>query len=76
MWKVTIDDHHILLGAHIDDFFIACTNRQILSAFRKCELQTFDGTYARPLELEHYLGCDVARDLVAGITQLSQTHYA
>ena len=74
MWKVTIDGHCILLGAHIDDFFSASTNRQILDAFRKRLLDTFDGTYEGPLE--HYLGCEIARDLVAGTTQLSQTHYA
>ena len=74
MWKVTIDGHCILLGAHIDDFVLACTNRQVLDAFRKRLLDTFDGTYEGPLE--HYLGCEIARDLVAGTTQLSQTHYA
>ena len=42
MWKVTIDGHCILLGAHIDDFFSASTNRQILDAFRKRLLDTFD----------------------------------
>jgi len=35
MWKVTIDGHRILLGAHIDDLVLACTNRQVLDAFRK-----------------------------------------
>ena len=28
MWKVTIDGHRILLGAQIDNFVLACTNRQ------------------------------------------------
>jgi len=74
MWKVTIDGHRILLGAHMDDFVLACTNRQVLDAFRKRFLDTFDGTYEGPLE--HYLGCEIARDLVAGTAQLSQTHYA
>jgi len=74
MWKVTIDGHRILLGAHIDDFVSACTNRQVLDAFRKRLLNTFDGTYEGPLE--HHLGCEINRDLVAGTTQLSQTHYA
>jgi len=76
MWKVTIDGHRILLGAHMDDIvmIIACTNRQVCDAFRKHLLETFDGTYEGPLE--HYLGCKIARDLVAGTTQLSQTHYA
>jgi len=74
MWKVTIDGHRILLGTHIGDFASACSNQQVLDAFRKCLLDTFDGTYEGPLE--HYLGCEIARDLVAGTTQLSQTHYA
>ena len=72
MWKVTIDDHHILLGAHIDDFVLACTNRQVLDTFCKRLLDTFDGTYEGPLE--HHLGCEINRDLVAGTTQLSQTY--
>jgi len=74
MWKVTIDGHCILLGAHIDDFVLASTNRQVLDAFRERLLDTFDGTYEGPLE--HYLGCKITGDLVAGTTQLSQTHYA
>ena len=45
-----------------------------LDAFRKCLLEAFDGIYEGPLE--HYLGCEIARDLVAGTTQLSQPHYA
>jgi len=34
MWTVTIDGARILLGAHIDDFVIACANRQVLDSFR------------------------------------------
>jgi len=30
MWTVTIDGARILLGAHIDDFVIACANQQVL----------------------------------------------
>jgi len=74
MWKVAIDGSRILLGAHIDDFVLACTNRQVLDAFRKRLLDTFDGTYEG--RLEHFFGCEIARDFVAGTTQLSQTHYA
>jgi len=74
IWKVTIDGHCILLRAHIDDFVLACTNQQVLDTFRKRLLDTFDGTYEGPLL--HYFGCEIARDLVAGTTQLSQTHYA
>jgi len=34
MWTVTIDGARVLLGAHIDDFVIACANRKILDGFR------------------------------------------
>jgi len=74
MCKVTIDGHRILLGAHIDHFVIACVDRPVLDAFRKQLLEAFDGTCGGPLE--HYFGRVIARDLVAGTTQLSQTHYA
>jgi len=74
MRKVTIDSHRLLLGAHVDDFVIACVDQTVLDAFCKQLLEAFDGTYEGPLE--HYLGCEIARDLVAGTTQLSQTHYA
>ena len=74
MWRVVIDGHQILLGAHIDDFVIACANRQVLDAFRIRLLEEFEGTYEGPLE--HYLGCEITRDIVAGITNLSQKHYA
>jgi len=73
-WKVSIDDHRILLGAHIDNFVIICTNQPVLDTFRKRLLEAFDGTYEGPLE--HYLKWKIARDLVAGTTQLSQKHYA
>ena len=74
MWQVTIDKYRILLGAHIDDFVLACTNRPILDAFRKRLLEAFEGTYEGPLE--QYFGCEVARDMIAGTTQLSQKHHA
>jgi len=74
MRKVTIDGHLILLGAHIDDSDIACVNRPVLDAFRKRLLEAFDETYESPLE--HYLECEIARDLVAGTTYLSQMHCA
>jgi len=73
MGQAVIDGHQILLGAHIDDFVIACANRPILDAFRKRLLEAFEGTYEGPLE--HYLGCTMARDPVAGIATLSQKHY-
>jgi len=49
-------------------------NHQVLDAVRKLLLEAFDGTYEGPLE--HYLGCEIACDVVAGTTQLSQMHYA
>ena len=45
MWTVTIDSARILLGAHIDDFVIACANRQLLDGFRVRLLDAFEGTY-------------------------------
>jgi len=74
MWTVTIDGARILLGAHIDDFVIACTNRQILDDFRTRLLDAFEGTYEGALQ--HYLGCEVTRDMAKGTTYLSQTNYA
>jgi len=45
MWTVTIDGARNLLGVHIDDFVIACTNRQVLDGFRARLLDAFEGTY-------------------------------
>ena len=45
MLTVTIDGARILLGAHIDDFVIACANRKILDGFRARLLDAFEGTY-------------------------------
>jgi len=50
VWRVIIDDHRILFGAHIDDFVIACADRPVLDAFRKHLLETFEGTYEGPLQ--------------------------
>jgi len=72
MWTVTIDGARILLGAHIDDFVIACANRQVLDGFRARRarlLDTFEGTYEGALQ--HYLGCEVTRDMDKGTTYLS-----
>jgi len=46
-----MNGHRILLGAHIDDFIIACVDRPwpVLDAFRKRLLEAFDGTYEGPL---------------------------
>ena len=73
MWRVIIEGHRILLYVHIDDFVVACANQPVLDAFRKRLLEAFEGTYEGPLE--HYLGCKIARDPVAGTTTLSQKHY-
>ena len=61
------------LWAHIDDFVIACANRQVLDGFRARLLDAFEGTYEGALQ--HYLGCEVTRDMEKGTTYLSQTHY-
>jgi len=73
MWTVTIDGARILLGAPIDDFVIACANRQVLDDFRARLLDAFEGTYEGALQ--HYL-CEVTHDTDKGTTYLSQTHYA
>ena len=54
MWTVMIDGARILLGAHIDDFVIACTNWQVLDGFCARLLDAFEGTYERALQ--RYLG--------------------
>ena len=64
----------ILLGAHIDDFVIACANRKILDGFCARLLDAFEGTYEG--KLQHHLGCEVTRDMDKGTTYLSQTHHA
>ena len=80
MWTITIDGARIL-GAHIDDFIVACANQQVLDAFRARLLDAFEGTYK--WGLQHYLGsgvynttCEVTRGMDKGTTYLSQTHYA
>ena len=59
---------------HIDDFVIACANQQVLDGFRARLLDAFEGTNEGALQ--HYLGCEVTRDILKGTTYLSQTHYA
>ena len=53
MCTVTIDGARILLGAHIDNFVIACANRQVLDGFRARLLDAFEGTCEGVLQ--HYL---------------------
>jgi len=50
MWTVTIDGARILLGANIDDFVIACANRQVLDSFCARILDAFEGTYEGALQ--------------------------
>jgi len=66
-WRVVIDGQRFLLGAHIDDFVIACTNRPVLDAFQKCLLEAFKGTCEGPLE--HYLVFEIAHNYIAGTTK-------
>jgi len=54
MCTVTIDNARILLGAHINDFVIACAKRQVLVTFRARLLDAFDGTYEGAIQ--HHLG--------------------
>ena len=74
MWTATIDSARILLRAHIVNFAIACANQQVLDGFRARLLDAFEGNYEG--SLQHYLGCEVTRDMDKGTTYLSQTHYA
>jgi len=53
---------------------IACANWQVLDGFRARLLDAFEGTYEGALQ--HYLGCEVTRDMEKGTTYLSHTHYA
>jgi len=46
MWTVTIDGNRFLPGTHMDDFVIACANRQVLDGFRASLLDAFEGTYS------------------------------
>ena len=62
------DGARILLGAHIDDFVIACANQQVLDGFRARLLDVFEGTYEGALQ--HYLGCEVMHDMDKGTTYL------
>jgi hypothetical protein len=74
MWTVVKNGYVILITAHIDDFIIACADRQVLDEFRTALLQRFEGTYEG--EVHTYLGCEILRELDAGKTLLSQKHYA
>jgi len=56
MWTVVKQGHVILITAHIDDFIIACADRQVLDEFRTALLQRFEGTYEG--EVHTYLGCE------------------
>jgi len=51
MWTVAIDGGRILLGTYIDDFVIACANRQVLDGFRARLLDD------HMLATEHVLCC-------------------
>jgi hypothetical protein len=74
MWCAKIDGHTLLIAAHIDDFILACVDRNTLDAFRTKLLARFDDTYEGAVHT--YLGCEVERDIPAGRTLLSQRHFA
>jgi hypothetical protein len=40
-----MNGHTLLIAAHIDDFILACSDRDALDAFRTKLLARFDGTY-------------------------------
>jgi len=52
------------VGAHTDNFVIACANRQVLNALRARFLDAFEGTYEG--DLRRYLGCEVSRYMDKG----------
>jgi hypothetical protein len=74
MWRATINGHTLLIAAHIDDFILACADRDTLDTFRTNLLARFDGTYEGAVHT--YLGCEIERDIPAGRTLLSQRHFA
>jgi len=57
IWTVTIDGAGSLLGAHIDDFVIACANQHVLDGFRARLLDAFEGTYEGALERREVSPC-------------------
>ena len=69
-----MNGHTLLIAAHIDDFILACADRNALDAFRTKPLARFDSTYEGAVHT--YLGCEVERDIPAGSTLLSQRHFA
>jgi hypothetical protein len=71
MWKTTLNGHDILLADHIDDFLLVCHDRTTLDVFRAKLLDHFDGSYEG--DIKTYLGCEIERDMVKGLTSLSQT---
>jgi len=60
-------------GLTIVQLVLTCLGINYIFGKKVQLVDTFDGTYEGPLE--HYLGCKIARDLVAGTTRLFQTHY-
>ena len=62
MWCVTINGHTLLIAAHIDDFILACADRDMLDTFRTNLLARFDGTYEGAAHT--YLGCEIERDIL------------
>jgi hypothetical protein len=74
MWCATINGHMLLIAAHIDDFILACADRDTSDTFRTNLLARFDGTYEGAVHT--YLGCEIERDIPAGRTLLSQRHFA
>ena len=72
MWTVVKNGHAILITAHIDDFILACADRNTLDEFRCSLLERFEGTYEG--EIHSYLGCEIRRE--NDKTLLSQRHFA
>lgn len=73
MWYKEDNGERLMVGAHIDDFLIGGTSQSVIDAFRTDLLNRFEGTEEG--SLHHYLGCKITRDLLQGVTTLSQAHY-
>ena len=60
MWTVVKNGHAIMITAHIDNFILACADRNTLDEFRCSLLERFEGAYEG--EIHSYLGCEIRRE--------------
>ena len=74
LWYKEEQGRRLLVGAHVDDFALCGTDRELMAVFRRALLQRFEGTEEG--DLNHYLRCVITRNSTAGTTIISQSHYA